>query len=128
MNRRNVLTYMSVRFSILATEPCPICSVWAISSWDSFRARRTSPRSICSPRRTASVSAATWASGVIRARNVANECLPAIVLLLLQLSQMLVVEIVGPRDHPIVKALVAGLVAADQQDRHAARIERIEDP
>ena len=32
MKRRRVLTYMSVRFSILATEPWPICSVCAISS------------------------------------------------------------------------------------------------
>jgi hypothetical protein len=41
---------------------------------------------------------------------------------------MFVVEIVGPQDHPIVEALVTRLVAPDQQDRHAAGIERVEDP
>jgi len=41
---------------------------------------------------------------------------------------MLVVEGIGDRDHPLVKSPVAGLVAADQQDGHAARIEGIEDP
>ena len=41
---------------------------------------------------------------------------------------MLVIEGIGDRDHSFVKPPVAGLVAADQQDGHAARIERIEHP
>jgi hypothetical protein len=57
----------------------------------------------------------------MRARNAANECLPAIVLLLLQRGQMHVVEIVGYRDHAVAEALVARLVASDQQDRRGSK-------
>src|SRR6185437_13491540 len=127
MKRRSVLTYISARLSILATDPCLIWSVCPISSCESFKARRTSARSISSPRRCASACALTCASGDMRARSSAKLCLPAIVLLLLQLGQMLVIKGIGDRDHLFIKPPVAGLVAADQQDCHAARIEGIED-
>jgi hypothetical protein len=46
----------------------------------------------------------------------------------LELTQVLVEEIVGNRDHPVVPgAPLAALVAADQEDRGALRIEREED-
>ena len=41
---------------------------------------------------------------------------------------MLIIEVIGQRDHPVVEALVAGLVAADQQNGRAARIEGVEHP
>jgi hypothetical protein len=45
----------------------------------------------------------------------------------LELAKMLVEEIVGDRDHPVVPGVpVTALVAADQQDRGSPRIERAE--
>jgi hypothetical protein len=45
----------------------------------------------------------------MRARSSAKLCLPAIVLLLLQPGQMLVIKGIGDRDHLFVKPPVAGL-------------------
>jgi hypothetical protein len=46
----------------------------------------------------------------------------------LELAKMLVEKIVSDGDHPVVpRAPLAALVAADQQDRSAMRIEREED-
>jgi hypothetical protein len=41
---------------------------------------------------------------------------------------MFVVQPICQRNQPHVEAALAGLVAADQQDRDPARIESVEDP
>src|SRR5271155_2448175 len=64
----------------------------------------------------------------MRARSCANECLPAMIFLPLQLGQMFIVEPIRRRDVPLVEPAVPGLVPADQQDGDAPRIERVEDP
>src|SRR3990172_4363620 len=44
-----------------------------------------------------------------------------------QLRDVFVIEAVGGRDHLLVESLVTGLVAANQKDRRAGWIERVED-
>src|SRR5436190_17805710 len=127
MKRRSVLTYMSVRFSILATAAWPTCSVCASSSCESRSARRSSAKSISRLSVSAFASARARASGDIFARSSENECLPAICGLLPQFLQVLVIEPIGDRDELFVEPLVTGLVAANEQDRSPPRIERIED-
>jgi hypothetical protein len=41
---------------------------------------------------------------------------------------MFVIESIGDRDHAFLESPLAGLVAGDQQNSHAARIEGIEHP
>src|SRR6266850_4879122 len=43
-----------------------------------------------------------------------------------ELVQMLVVDTVGNRNHPLVELVVANLASTDEQDRRPARIEGVE--
>ena len=49
------------------------------------------------------------------------------VILPIQRLQMGIVKRVGDRKHPVIKPLISGFVATDQQDGDAAWIEGIED-
>src|SRR5471030_2891799 len=88
-------------------------------------------RSSCSGISLRSLSASRWASarafGDIFARSLLNFVVFGIVFLL-DPGKVVVIKAICQRYISLVPAVIAGFVAAQQQDRHAARIENIEHP
>src|SRR5258705_6145553 len=123
---RRELTYMSARRSSLETRACSEPRVFAKASCVSLRAWRGA----WSGSSASSVSARSWArlrrSGDMRARRSGN-FLPIDQALSVQASQMSVVQDVGGRHERGVPAVISRLVAPDEQDGHAPRVEGVED-
>src|SRR6266568_496435 len=123
----SVLTRMSSRRSIFETFACFTSRILASSSCDTSNALRSSAR----------VSSAAIAR--VRARARARACLGIFATrlenflaiarpFLFEQNEVLVVEPVRQRNELLIPTVVSGLVASDQQDRDAARIESIEHP
>src|SRR5258708_1223093 len=121
---------MSVRRSILETSDCFTWRTLARFSCVSSRAARSLRKGISSSIRRNSRALSARAAGDIFSRNSLNFLAILGCLLLrcfsLQLLQVLIVQLVGFGYVDVVPPVFSRLVAADQQDRRALRVERIQ--
>src|SRR6266704_6093938 len=126
MKRRRVLTYMSVRFSILATAGCSTCRISPKAACESWRAVWSWVRSISSRNSSAMRSTCARRFGGIFATARKTFVGPSYQALRFELLEIRIVEVVSQLHVFLVKPILARLVANDEQDRLSARIEGIE--
>src|SRR5271166_5115270 len=91
------------------------------------RAARSSCSGISLRSSSARRRASARASGDIFARSSLNFVVFGIVFFL-HLGKVVVVNLIGQRHVLLVPAVIAGFVATQQQQRHAARIEHVKHP
>src|SRR5574337_6727 len=124
---RSVLTYMSSRRSSFETAACSTLMALATSTCVTFRALRSSWSCISTSMASARAAARACACGDILARNSLN-FLAIDLPFLSQCLDVHVVQPVGYRHMHFVPPVIAGLVAAEQENGAAARVERIKNP